>query len=245
MTCALVSVLCLGLTAASPETPATYLCQPAQCVDNLVRGPLEPCQLQEGDLIFFQDDSVKWAVLFALAGTGPPYHVGVVVRVHDGRLFILEAGPNDTSHIQLMEPYSRLEAFCGKMWVRRRCVPLTCEESARLTEFAAKQQGKYYALIRLAGQLTPFRHRGPLRTFCVGKPNGPDRWGYWCSELVLEALLYAGLLDPAVIRPTATYPRDMFHDASPNPYINRTLDLSAGWEKPRRWVRGCDPHPSR
>src|SRR5262249_26384943 len=40
---------------------------------------------KEGDLLFFTDHSPFWRVLYLLAYTAPPYHVGIVVRLHDGR----------------------------------------------------------------------------------------------------------------------------------------------------------------
>ena len=65
---------------------------------------------------------------------------------------------------------------------------MTEEESCRLTEFAEIQEGKRFALGKLGMQLTPFRTRGPVRTYFVGKPN-PNRKKYYCSELVTEAWL--------------------------------------------------------
>jgi hypothetical protein len=72
----------------------------------------------------------------------------------------------------------------------------------------------------------------------VGKPRGWDRRSYFCSELVLEACVAAGLLDPAWVRPSATYPRDLFYDSSPNPFINRHLPLEPCWYPPARWTDG-------
>jgi hypothetical protein len=148
----------------------------------------------------------------------------------------LEAGPHDTTHIELVDLLSQLRAYEeeGPVWVRRRRTPLTPEQSAQLAAFALRQEGKRFALVRLGGQLTPFRSRGPLRTRFAGKPHG-DRRSYICSELVLETCLAAGLLDPATTRPAATFPRDMFFDHSLNPYINKTLDLLPGWYPPARW----------
>ena len=47
------------------------------------------------------------------------------------------------------------------VWVRRRRVPLTAGQSARLTAFVERQDGKPFAVLRLMGQVTPFRSRGP------------------------------------------------------------------------------------
>jgi hypothetical protein len=74
-----------------------------------------------------------------------------------------------------------------------------------------------------------------LRTYFVGKPRG-DRGGYFCSELVLEACVAAGLLDPKRVRPAASYPRDLFFGRSFNPFIDRHLDVNEGWCPPARWT---------
>jgi len=71
------------------------------------------------------------------------------------------------------------------VWIRKRKTPLTPEQCARLTEFAERQDGKRFALVRLAGQLTPLRSRGPLRTFVVGNRTGIAAATIarsWCSK---------------------------------------------------------------
>lgn len=115
-------------------------------------------------------------------------------------------------------------------------MPLTPEQSACLTEFALAQEGKFFALGRLLKQVTIFRSRGPLRTEFMGKPHGADRRSFYCSELGMEALVAAGLVDPETARPAATYPRDIFFDRSPNPYLNKHLDLSDCWYPPARFT---------
>ena len=80
------------------------------------------------------------------------------------------------------------------------------------------------------------RTRGPLRTWVVGKPHGSGQRSYFCSELVCEACVVAGLLDPETTRPSATYPRDLFYGRSFNPFIDRNLDLNCGWYPPARWT---------
>jgi len=69
----------------------------------------------------------------------------------------------------------------------------------------------------------------------LGKPRG-DRSGYYCSELVVEACVAAGLIDPAVARPAATYPADLFFERSLNPFLRRNFDLSPCWYPPARWT---------
>src|SRR5439155_14510205 len=129
------------------------------------------------------------------------------------------------------------------VWIRQRAVPLTPEQSAKLTEFAMEQDGKRFALIRLGQQLTLLRPRGPVKTCFCGKAHGPDRSSYYCAELVMEALVAAGLVDADTARPAATYPRDMFMDASLNPYLNKHLRLAPCWNPPARWTSGCEPCP--
>ena len=97
------------------------------------------------------------------------------------------------------------------------------------------QDGKLFAWVRLLGQMTPFRSRGPLRTYWMGGPHG-TRFSYFCSELVLECLLAASLLDPNRTRPSATYPCDLFYGTSTNTFINDNLDVNAAWEPPARWT---------
>jgi hypothetical protein len=161
----------------------------------------------------------------------------------DGTLGTLEAGPDDSSRVVVCSLAERM-AFhsCnrGRVWVRQRKVPLTECESCRLTEFALSEWGKPFAFWRMCGQTTLLRSRGPIRTNFMGKAQGPHD-SYWCTELVLEACVYAGLLDPVTTRPAATLPRDLFFDRSINPYVNRHFNLSCTWEPPARWTPDCCP----
>ena len=151
---------------------------------------------------------------------------------------ILEAGPYNTIRVRTLDvlPHLRChEARGEKVWIRHRRVPLTPEQSARLTTWALAQEGKLFAVVRLVGQLSPFRSRGPLRTRFVGGPHG-ERRAYYCSELVVESCVATGLVDPARARPAATYPRDLFMDNSKNLFLNRHFDLSTCWFPPARWA---------
>ena len=49
-------------------------------------------------------------------------------------------------------------------------------------------------------------------------------------------LVAAGLLDPERTRPSATYPCDLFFGRSYNPFIDKHLDVNAGWHPPARWT---------
>lgn len=231
----------IGSVAPQSCSPFGYLCASAYALDHEFRTPIEAYHPQPGDILFFCDDSILWGVLYRVALTGPPYHTAIVIRKPDGTLGAFEAGPNDTLWCEITNFPNRLHDWKKRLWVRRRSKPLTDEESRRLTEFASKQEGKFYALIRLGGQLTPLRHRGPLRTYFLGKPKGPDRWAYWCAEAVLEACVYAGLLNPETTRPSATYPRDMFFDRSTNLYLDRHFRLAPDWLPPQRWLPSPRP----
>jgi hypothetical protein len=229
------------LAAAQPPLPpppaeGSSLYQPAFCIDEELRGPAEAYLPQPGDIMLRLDGSVFWRVTHYMALAFDPNGSAIVFARPDGSLAILEAGPNDTHYVGTLDmlPHLREYEAAGKVWIRRRRVPLTPEQSHRLTEFALAEDGKRFALVRLAGQLTPFRCRGPLRTWVVGGPHG-DRCSYFCSELVTEACVYAGLLDPARTRPSATYPCDLFFGRSYNWFINTHLDVNKYWCPPARW----------
>src|SRR5262249_44857214 len=88
---------------------------------------------------------------------------------------------------------------------------------------------------RFVLQITPFRARGPIRTCLLGKPKGPSG-AMFCCEAVIEALVYAGLVDERTARPGATYPQDLFYDRSRNAYIDRHPPLDGGWAPPAQWT---------
>jgi hypothetical protein len=232
----LVAATLLG--SAGPAGPGrSFLYQPAFCVDELQRGPAELYLPQPGDIMLRLDNSIFWRVTHYMALAFDPNGSGIVFARPDGSLAVLEAGPSDTMWVGTPDllPHLQEYAAAGKVWIRKRRVPLTPEQSCRLTAFAMEQDGKRFALQRLGVQLTPFRTRGPLRTYFVGRPHG-DRRSYFCSELVCEACVAAGLLDADRTRPSATYPHDLFFGRSLNPFINRHLDVNADWCPPARWT---------
>ncbi len=241
----LLPLLCLaGVPAGCDASPVpageSYLYQPEFCFDDVLRCPAVPYQPQPGDLFFASDNNKVMVWGHWLAGAYCPHHSGIVVARCDGRLAVMEAGPFNTVVVEVVDVFQHLQSYVDngdRVWIRRRKVPLTCEESARLTAWAELQDQKRFASLRMAAQLTPFRSRGPLRSYVVGKPHG-NRCSFFCSELVTESLVAAGLFDPDQARPPATYPRDLFFDHSPNPYLNKHLcpHLAAFWEPPARWT---------
>ena len=226
---------------AAPGGPS-YLYQPAYCEDHVIRGPARPYQPQAGDIVMSADGSTFWLLMHNLAGTSHPTHSMIVFALPDGRPAILEGGPHDTMRCRVLEAVPHMATYEaeGRVWLRRRACPLTPEQSARLTEFCLYVNGRDFSIRRLAAQLTPFRTRGPVKTWFVGKPRGPDLDAYYCSELVCEACVYAGLMDAATTRPSATYPRDLFFGDSKNPYLHRHIGAMNGpWDAPARWT--CNP----
>jgi hypothetical protein len=235
----LFALTCLGMGATQDAgaVPASYLYQPAYCIDNLVRGPAVAYLPQPGDVLLATDDNKFWAITHDLAFAFEPHNSAVIVRRRDGSLGVLEAGPNDCTRVRIepLLPHLKEYADKGPVWIRKRHTPLTPEQCDVLTDFAERQNGKHFALIRLGGQLTPLRSRGPLRTYVMGKPHG-DRWGYYCAELVCESLVACGALDAHTTRPCATYPHDLFFDQSYNLYISHHLPLVNDWCPPARWM---------
>jgi hypothetical protein len=220
-----------------PAAEGSYLYRPAFCLDDVLRLPAVCYVPQPGD-IFLATDQARWARAgHWVAGGAGVHHSGIVFRRSDGRLGLIESGPFNSITVEVMDPIEHMKEHVragDKVWLRRRRVPLTAEQSACLTAFVERQEGKPFAVLRLIGQVTPFRSRGPLRTWFVGKPHG-DRDNYFCSELVTEACVAAGLMDGCTARPAATYPRDLFFGRSFNWYLNKHLNLDE-WEPPARWT---------
>lgn len=229
----------LKLFGTVPPGGPSYLYRAAYAEDEVIRLPAREYEPQPGDIVLSADGSRFWLRMHNLAGTSHPTHSMIVFAHPDGRTAILEGGPHDTLKCRVLETIPHMASYEaeGRVWVRRRACPLTPEQSARLTEFCLAVQDRDFSIRRLAVQLTPFRTRGPVKTRWVGKPHGPDREAYFCSELVAEACVYAGLMDGRTARPSATYPRDLFFGASKNPWLNRHLGAMNGpWDPPARWT---------
>ncbi len=184
---------------------------------------------REGDLVFFDDHNPFWTVLFLWAGTGPPLHVGIVVKKEDGNLAVLEAGPDDTIWVTIQDLKTRLPKFVedyqGTITVRRSRQELSAAQSEALTKFALAQDGKRYAILRLLIQGTPLRFRGPIRELFLARTD-LDRSSWICSELVVAAGTVAGLF-PDTVKSNVTYPLDLVN--------NRRHDLSRTWHDAETW----------
>ncbi len=229
-------LLVFGVSPKACGGPVLY--QPSYSMDEELRGPAETYGAQPGDIYMSLDNA--WVAIggHRLAFAGPPHHSGIVVARPDGTMGLLEAGPFNGIWVELIDLSYGLgehERRGETVWIRRRRTPLTPEQSAQLTAWAVAQDGKRFAVFRLLSQITILRARGPVRTEYVGKPHG-ERGSYFCSELVVESCLHVGLLDPETTRPSATYPRDLFFDASVNRYLNEHPPLVHDWYPPARWV---------
>jgi hypothetical protein len=242
-----LACLAAGVAAADGPPGGSYLYQPAYCLDDVRLGPAVSYDPQPGD-IFLATDQEWWAKAgHWLAGAKGLHHSGIMFRRSDGRMALIEAGPFNSVKIETMDPVAHMaEHLCAgdRVYVRRRCVPLTPEQSCRLTSFAERQDGKPFATLRLLRQITPLRTRGQVRTYFVGRPSG-DQDRYFCAELVMESCVAAGLLDAETTRPSATYPRDIFFGHSKIRYLDEHLPLEcAGWCVPARWTNCPDAGPS-
>jgi hypothetical protein len=228
---------CLLATVPMPESS---VCQPAYCLDDVLRGPMESYVPQPGDIFLATDESFFLRLGHAAVGGAGVHHSGLIFARPDGRLGLIEAGPFNELVTRVLDPYQHMSNHVARgtrVWVRRRRVPLTPEQSARLTAFTSAQEGKPFALARGLSFMTPFSRRGALRTPFVARVHG-DRPRYFCSELVVECLVAAGLMDCATARPAATLPRDLFFGRSGNPYLDRHLCMEPGWCPPARWLPG-------
>lgn len=215
---------------ACPDAPHGYLWtyKPGPCGQTLkevIR--YEP---REGDLLFFDDMSEWWTFLYKIASTAPPFHAGIVVKRPDGQLAVLEAGPDDTLHVYVLDLIPRLFGFKGILQVRRAKRDLTPEESARLTAFAVAQNGKRYAMWRLLLQGTPVKTKGgPVRNALAHTLFNRNRW--LCAEIAVTGSGLVGLTDPKKVCGSNTYPLDIID--------NSKHDLSATYHDYGYWA----PHP--
>ncbi len=234
----------IGFATQTPGERGSYLYEPAYSLNWQDSGKPTPYCLQPGDICFAVNNHVMSRIGHRLSGAGLPNHSMIAFAHPDGRVWILEAGPHSQLSLQVNEAYTHLRKYVaegGRVWIRRRRIPLSLEQSEALTQFCLGQDDKIFPVVRLVAQLTPFRSRGPFRTAWLGKPD-LDQRTYFCSELVLNALVAAGVLDADLFRPSATYPSDLFFSRSRNPHVDRgVILLHCEWEPPARWVdRACD-----
>jgi hypothetical protein len=224
-----------------PIAPAagSYLYQPAACLDDKLRLPAVPYNIQPGDICLAIGTHRASQIVHKIFAGGLPNHSMIAFACPDGGVAILEAGPNGELVIRAKEAFehlSRYERDGSPVWVRRRCTPLTPEQFACLTQFCMAHDPFKFAGMRVGIQATPFRSRMPVRTIWAGRPDA-DKSKYFCSELVLNSLIYAGIIEAKTMRPSATYPSDLFYNESRNRMVNRSLrQLECDWAPPARWT---------
>ena len=186
-----------GVSGGDHRGPESSVGSPAFCLDDVVCGPLESYVPQPGDIFLATDESFWLRLGHAAVGGAGVHHSGFIFARPDGSLGLIEAGPFNELVTRVLDPYQHMYNHVSRgtrVWVRRRRVPLTPEQSARLTAFAGVQEGKPFALARGLSFMTPFSRRGVLRTPFVGRVHG-DRPRFFCSELVVESFVAAGLMD--------------------------------------------------
>jgi hypothetical protein len=214
------------LTAlGSPEPPGSYLFRMHARPDKQIDWQREVYIPREGDLLFFDNHSTFMTRVYKLVGTDGPRHAAIVYRRTDGSLASLEAGANWALKVEAIDVDKRLHDYDGTILVRRLKQPLTAEQSKKLTEFCTAQEGKSYAVGRIALQLTPFRPRGLLNPVFGKTALDRDRW--ICSELVASAATAAEILSAKLVHANALFPRDLCYDD--------TVDLTPHYELPALW----------
>lgn len=216
-----------------------HLVRHVRLTDGTWRQVSEPYLPREGDLVFFNDHSTKWGILYKLVGSDWPYHVGLVFKRPDGRCGIVEAGPNDTLKCRVLELAPRLYGWEHTLYIRRCKVGLSPESSRAMTEWCMSQDLKRYALGRLLLQGTAVRARGPVRRALFGATY-TDRDAYLCAELAVAGATVAGILDPRVHKANTIYPRDII--------FNDVYDLGDRYDEARVWIPqpvAAEPPPGR
>lgn len=211
MALALMMAFSAPIQAGAPEAPYGWLVKVEIDENDSRRVVAKPYEPIVGDILFFDDLSPFWVKLYAMAGTGPPFHAGIVMKKRDGSLAALESGPDDTLHVYILGLVSRLRDFKGIIQVRQSRVPVTPEKDQELTDFAYRQLGKKYAVWRLLLQGTPFKHRGGMKEQYLATTY-MDRKRWLCAEIVVTGATIMGIFDPAVVKGTVTYPLDIVND---------------------------------
>jgi hypothetical protein len=178
-------------------------------------------------MLFYNDHSTKWTVLYKMVGSDAPYHSGLVYKQPDGLCGAVEAGPNDSLQCRTLELKSRLYDWPYTLYIRRCKKQLTPEQSSEMTKWALAQDHKPYALGRLLLQATPVRARGTVRKSLFGATY-LDRPSYLCAELVVAGGTVGGIFDVHVHKGNSCYPRDLI--------FNDVYDLSPLYHEVQVWI---------
>jgi hypothetical protein len=230
--------------------PNGVLFQPSFEVDHELRQPPKLYTPKVGDIYLASEGG--WFIRFGhrMAQTGAPNHSGIVFQKPDGTLALLEGGPGGKPYIGVVDLIPQVTWYAThlRVWVRERETPLTPEQSYRLTAFALAADQRRFAVFRMINQAGPFRTKSWWRTPLSHHPYAADfdpenpepsmRKKYFCSELVTEALVAAGVWDAETSRPTSIYPRELYMGTSRIPYLKKHFHMCE-WAPPARW----EPYP--
>ena len=222
----IASILVAGSVSGAQESIG-HLVRQDRDADGAWHQSSEPYYPREGDLVFFNDHSVKWGLLYKFVGSDAPYHAALIFKKPDGAYATAEAGPNDTLRCRVLELSPRLHGWEHTLEIRRCKKILTAEQSKAMTDWAMEQDGKRYALGRLLLQATPVRARGPARKALFGAPY-TDRCSYLCAELAVAGATVGGILDPNIHKGNTIYPRDIV--------FNDVYDLAPLYHDVQVWV---------
>lgn len=195
-----------------------------------------PYHPREGDLVFTSTNAPGFRLMFALARSGHPHHVGIVARDRHGELCVYESGGEDNAgeyhYVIKANPIAaRLPSFIQRqphrrIWVRRRTMPLTPEQTLCLRQFLQAREGlRFTHWLRMGLVGLPFRPAPPTRL-------DQERW--FCAELATQAILLCDLCPPFCLCPQKTTPRDLFRDE---------LNLGWGWHPAETWSPTSAPPP--
>src|SRR5579871_1634465 len=148
--------------APQPIAPAacSYLYQPAACLDDKLRLPAVPYNIQPGDICLAIGTHRASQIAHKIFAGGLPNHSMIAFAMPDGQISILEAGPNGALIVRAREALDHLRSYevdGSPVWIRRRCNPLTAEQSACLTQFCMAHDETKFAILREGVQATPFR----------------------------------------------------------------------------------------
>ncbi len=179
---------------------------------------------QAGDLILFRNKNVVMNLLGALSFSSRTTHAAIVVARPNGQLALLET-PVVAASVKFNDIRHRMESYSGQLWIRSPHVPLTAEQSAKLTAFAAAQEGKSYDVLGFLA--LPISLPVPLFNRQNGLEDDHKASRWFCSSLAVSACAVTGLIDANAVWPRGACADDLRDDL--------ILDLSAGWRPAQPW----------
>jgi len=170
--------------------------------------------LRTGDIVLFSGKGgiSEWIKFGSFSRWS---HVGLVVQVDEWDMALLwesttlssiadlESGEKRQG-VQLVPLSARIAAYDGEAAVRHIKLPLTDIQRNALRDFREAMKGRAYEASKMQLVRSLFDQFGP--------ENVTDLSSLFCSEMVAEALMRMGLLDPSL--PSNEYtPKDLSMDA--------------------------------